>query len=137
MSTYRSETSVESMALIPVTNTSPSQLNDDLTIGINGSDEFKAKQEEATLDDSGFDLNWLDSVSKDNVKFPDTTNHGEVSTIHESDALSSQQLLSIVFGEDQTMVEFPDLQLTNDVFLAANKESAVDIFPVKTSEHLG
>lgn len=152
MSTSRSETSFESTALIPVPNTAPSpnsktqyasQLNDDLS-GIDGfdefdphfTDEFKMKQEDAIMDDSGFDLNWLDfgSVSKDDVKVPLTSNLGDVNAIADSDALSSQQLLSIVLGENQTTVDFPDLQLTNDVFVVANKESAVDIFPVRLSQ---
>lgn len=152
MSTYRSETSFESTALIPVPNTSPSpdsnaqyasQLNGDLT-GIYDFDEFdppftdetKMKQEDAIMDDSGFDPNWLDfsSVSKDDVKVPLTSNLRDVNAIADSDALSSQQLLSIVLGEDQTMVEFPDPQLTNNVFVVANKESAVDIFPVRLSQ---
>jgi hypothetical protein len=149
MSAYHSETSFEATSLFPAPDALPSdsdplfpsQLNDDLNdIGIHGfdefnppfNDEFKLKAEEATLDNSGLDPNWLDfdSVSKDDVKFPDRPNLSDVNAIADSDELSSQQFLAVVFGEDQSTVEFPDLQLTNDVFVAANKESAVDIFPV-------
>jgi hypothetical protein len=144
MSIYYSNTPFESTALIPVPNPSPSpdpdpqfpsQLNDDLTIGIDGLDEFKMKLEETTMDEPGFE-NWLDfsSVCKDDIKFPDTSNLGEVNAITQSDALSSQQFLSIVFGDNQVMAPFPDLQLTNDVFVAANKKSSVNIFPVRFFE---
>ena len=42
---------------------------------------------------------------------------------------TSQDLMNAVFGGDTTVASF-DISLNNDVYLNANKETAVNIFPV-------
>lgn len=42
---------------------------------------------------------------------------------------TSQDLMSAVFGGDSTVAAF-DISLNNDIYLNANKEAAVHIFPV-------
>jgi hypothetical protein len=41
----------------------------------------------------------------------------------------SQDLMSAVFGGDSTVAAF-DIRLNNDLYLNANKETAVNVFPV-------
>jgi hypothetical protein len=44
--------------------------------------------------------------------------------------VGNEDFMNAVLGDDQSLSTFPGLQLNEDLFIAANKESAVDIFPV-------
>jgi hypothetical protein len=44
--------------------------------------------------------------------------------------VGNEDFMNAVLGDDQSLSTFPGLQLNEDLFIAANKESAIDIFPV-------
>ena len=78
----------------------------------------------------------VDSLLKEEIALSsNTASVGDAKQTLESDnALApwqpTSELMNIILGEDSTMAEF-NFRLDNDVYRAANKESALSIFPVR------
>jgi len=69
--------------------------------------------------------------SKEEVTFPDAGDLGDVQPPFEIGPFSSEESMTLLFGDEQLQTTFPGLQLTDDLYIAATKDSAVEVFPVK------
>lgn len=138
--------SFTSTALVSVPSTSTPQEGypqlaskpaDDFWIAFDGFDEFNedatddfTMKEEGQMEYSSFTPDYLFGSTKEEASLANQSSVDEVKTAVESDLYSIEGVLGMLFGEDQSLATFPGLQLTDDVYVSANRESAVDIFPV-------